>query len=62
MTQINPTPDGYDLMIYKPLPGTDAKILALHSRHKTLEEAIKARDKLAGANLEPQRKAESNRG
>ena len=28
MTQIRPTPDGYDLMIDKPLPGTDAKILA----------------------------------
>ena len=58
MTQIRPTPDGYDLMIDKPLPGTDAKILALHSRHKTLEAAQKARDELAGAKLQSQRKAE----
>ncbi len=51
MMQINPTPDGYDLMIDKPFPGTDAKILALHSRHQTLEAAQKARDELVAAKL-----------
>lgn len=51
--QINPEPDGtYNLMVLKPLAGTDAKILALHSRHKTLEAAIEARDKLAAAKPE----------
>jgi hypothetical protein len=47
MAQINPAPDGsYDLMVYVPVAGTDAKMLQLHSRHPTLKAAIEARDKL----------------
>jgi hypothetical protein len=46
MTFIQPQPDGtYDLMVDQTILG-NMIISVLHSRHRTLEEAQAARDKL----------------
>jgi len=56
MTQINPQPDGtFDLMVDKVV--RDITFSVLHSRHRTVEEAQAARDKLAAADPKPSTRA-----